>query len=142
VTSNGSPVFDEIPGLMPKNTCSHVDCFANAWDFGASPLTFGNIVLTVQDGFLIQDAMALSRTGSAEAGFPAELQALQTQNAWSPASCGGAPCTYASNPTASGISVDWSAAGVFSGGTSLARTGASDTDARADWTAGTPSFGA
>jgi large repetitive protein len=141
-TSNGSPVFDEIPGLMPKSTCSHPDCFPNAWDFNASALNFGNIVLTTQDGFLVQDAVALSRVGSADAGFPAELQALQAQGAWSPANCGGAPCTYASNPTAPAISADWSAAGTFSSGTSVARTGASDTSALADWTAGAPSFGA
>jgi hypothetical protein len=77
----------------------------------------------------------LSTAGTPPAAFPADLQALQTAGLWLPVDCGGAPCDYASTPTAIAISVDYLNAGNVATGDSISRKPGLNTKQNTDWNA-------
>ena len=78
-------------------------------------------------------------SGNTLASFPDNLQALQAAGHWFPADCGGSLCTYASTPTATEVSVDWTGS---SSSNSVQRKPTADTNTKADWNSvGTPTFG-
>lgn len=88
-----------------------------------------------------QDAVPFARTGVANAGFPADLQVLQSGGQWLPADCGGAPCSTTSTPTAAEVSVDWITVGNPATGNIVARKVGADTNTAADFSVGPASFG-
>ncbi|HCF59227.1 MAG TPA: hypothetical protein DFS52_14695, partial [Myxococcales bacterium] len=101
----GDPVASET---VSKNESTAPNAVPGAWDFvstmsSTSGLVFSHRVIFVKTPTgELQDAVAFvkSNISSAPAGFPAALQAVQAAGQWSPASCGGADCTYTSSPTA------------------------------------------
>jgi hypothetical protein len=89
------------------------------------------------------DAVAFADVGigNPPAAYPADVQTVQAANAWLPKDCGGALCTYVSNPTVVAISVDWS--GCDSAATmSVHRKANMDSDQATDWALGAQTFGA
>jgi hypothetical protein len=115
----------------------HSSNYDYVWDFqgGTTGISSGNRVLRIRDTFgVTQDAIpVISRSNSLPA-FPAQLQALQAEGLWMPPTCGGAPCTYTSSPTALDVSVDWSGAFRNPGKAfTLTRVFWGDSDRNGDW---------
>lgn len=142
-TNNQDPA-SETTAKNEFPVTTYTNNYDTAWDFygPTTGLTFSNQVLSVRDALgAIQDVMVGTNINS-PASFPAELQAMQSAGHWSPADCGGVPCTYTSTPTATEIGVSWSNVGT-NRLSSIQRTGSTDTNAKADWTevTGTASFG-
>jgi hypothetical protein len=122
--------------------------YDGAWDIRgeAVNLTFSNRVLRVRaSGGSTIDAVpfVLSTSPSPPAAFPTALQALQAEGLWLPADCGGAPCTYLTNPSAVQVSVDYAGAGTTATGNSISRGSGLFTKQSSDWNAaGAQTFGA
>jgi hypothetical protein len=138
------------PGVVSETSspseCTHAACYAGAWDVagGATGMTYTNQVLAVRapGTRTIQDAVAYVRPPNAPVGFLGALQHVQGQGQWLPASCGGAPCTYTSVPSATSISFDWTGLGATVAGTSAQRrAGGLDTHGASDWRTGASTFG-
>jgi hypothetical protein len=136
----------QIDETLSKTQCTDPACYAGAWDVrgAAAGLLYSNRVLALRApvGGALLDGLAAGRTDLAmpTAVFPMNLQFLQSIGQWSPANCGGAPCTYTSTPTALDVSCDWTGLGTTIGGNSL-RRGALDTNLRGDFSLGVSSFG-
>ncbi len=119
--------------------------FDGAWDFhgSASGVSNANVVLRVKDAVdRTQDAVAFVRPTQSTNQFPFYLQGIQSEGLWLPSSCGGAPCTYDSSPSAIEVSVNWLEAS-FSDrtersrqGLTVYRVGNRDTDSKGDWQVG------
>jgi hypothetical protein len=96
-----------------KSECAVMGCYASAWDVNAPAtvdLPYGNaVVKIVAADNVILDAAPFETplVVPPSPSFPADLQALQAAGLWFPASCGGAPCTYTSTPTAYTVSASW-----------------------------------
>jgi hypothetical protein len=109
----------------------------NAWDFhgGTTGIAFSHRVLRVRDAAgNTQDGIAFVNPSvtTPPAAFPGQLQALQTEGHWLPASCGGAPCSYSSTPTAVEVSASWQ--GVSTNRTiTVQRVSATDSNMNTDW---------
>lgn len=129
---------------MTKGDCVAAACYAGAWDIagGATGITFSNRTLSIKaaDGSY-QDVVPCFRANSNNAAFPADLQALQEAGQWLPKDCGGAPCTYMSNPTVLQVTVDWTTTGTSAMTNSLARKMGMDSDQNTDWAVGAQSWG-
>jgi hypothetical protein len=100
--------------------------------------------LLAPDGSVADAVPFAKATTTSPAGFPADLQALQTGGLWIPANCGGAPCDYTTTPLASDatVSVDWTTAGTSPTATSVQRKSGQFTKTAADWTLAAQTFGA
>lgn len=112
--------------------------FPDAWDFigGSAGLSFSHRVLMVKTATgEVQDAVVFVNSdlaGTAPAGFPAAVAAMQNAGHWSPADCGGAECSYTSSPTVLDIAVEWKDVG-NQRGSSLSRISGQDTNSKTDW---------
>jgi subtilisin family serine protease len=130
-----------------KGECADPACYPGAWDvLGNSTgfLTSGNTVLAVAHpaaGQLL-DAVPFTNGGSAEPGFPGQLQALQLAGRWSPANCGAVPCAYDTTPSAQSVSVPWGSPFTDASGDSVARTETVAPHDATEWAAGPQTFGA
>ncbi|NTX62975.1 chitobiase/beta-hexosaminidase C-terminal domain-containing protein [Myxococcus sp. CA051A] len=136
----------ELSGPMEHRRMLYPATHDTAWDFhsGATfSLLPGNRVLRVLDPFgATQDGLAVSIGTNTFAGFLTDLALLQSLGQWIPATCGGAPCTYSSTPSAWDITVAWAPAFASAGKqTTLRRVTSGDTHAAGDWAVGTGSFG-
>lgn len=146
-------VSTDAPGSVTSETTSktqflkaaNANNYDTAWDFyntptsggGAVHITFSNRVVAIRDANNVtQDAVVGVTQNSTVGSFLATLRAYQLAGHWKPSDCGGAPCTYASNPTAKTISVDWTAV-TNSTDSSIVRAGSTDTDTNADWSVST-----
>ncbi len=130
-----------------KGDCTDATCYPGAWDVngGTTGITYSNRVLRLiaPDGS-VADALALAKaTTTSPAGYPADLQTIQTAGQWLPANCGGTACTYTSTPIASDatISIDWTNAAATATGISVQRKSGQMTKTAADWTQVTETFG-
>lgn len=136
----------QIDETVSKTQCTDPACHVGAWDVrgAAAGLLYSNRVLALRapTGGTLLDGIAAVRSDLANptTAFPTNLQFLQGAGQWLPASCGGAPCTYASTPSAADVSADWTGLGTTIGGSSL-RRGAVDSNQRGDFTSGPSSFG-
>ena len=122
-----------------KTQCVDSACYSGAWDVvgGSAGVDFGNTVLVARGASgRIQDGIPFTDGSAAPLSFLSELLALQNAGLWLPATCGGSACTYATSPTAQGVSVDWSSVGTTPSGASVSRTANADTNAKADWAVG------
>lgn len=121
--------------------------YATAWDTYSSTttaLTYSNraVVLKDQTGAVVDAVPFVNTTLQTPPGaFPAQLQALQAAALWTPADCGGAPCTYASTPTAQAVSADWTGTGSAITGNTVARKDLTDDNNKDDWAVGAQTFG-
>ncbi|MGI5862002.1 MAG: hypothetical protein ACOX6T_08065, partial [Myxococcales bacterium] len=112
--------------------------FPNAWDFigGSQGLTFSHRVLMVKThAGEVQDAVVFVKSdlsGTAPAGFPAAVAAMQSAGHWSPADCGGVECSYTSTPSVLDIAVEWKDV-VNQRSSSLSRINGQDTNSKDDW---------
>ncbi|WP_342374615.1 chitobiase/beta-hexosaminidase C-terminal domain-containing protein [Myxococcus stipitatus] len=117
-----------------------------AWDVRGTfsfALPRGDRVLRLKDPFgNLQDGVALIHPSSRVSTFITELYALQDEQQWKPASCGGVRCTSVTSPTSDEISVNmrplFDSGG---GGMSLSRIRVEDSDAMLDWAVRTRSLG-
>jgi hypothetical protein len=127
-----------------KGDCTAAACYPGAWDIAgnAAGIPFTNHTLSVKSPQgAYQDAAVFIHGGSMNAAYPGDVTAFQMAGQWLPADCGGAACSYTSNPTVIAISVDWTNVAANTG-SSVARKANADTNLAADWAVGTASFGA
>lgn len=117
-----------------------------AWDVRGSTsfrLPQGDRVLRVRDPFgNLQDGLALIHPSYRVSSFVGELNALQDEQGWKPALCGGARCSYATSPTVDDISVNMRP--LFDSGAgsqSLSRIRVEDSDGMLDWAVRNKSVG-
>jgi hypothetical protein len=125
-----------------KDGCNDPVCYATAWDFfAATKITYGYRLLAAvaPDGTLL-DAVPFY-TQTTQGDFPANVQYAQGLGHWLPADCGGAPCTFLSDPTVQSVSFDWTGIATTVGGNSAQRKTTGDTNTAADWFVGASSFG-
>jgi hypothetical protein len=139
---------DQVPASTDSR---YVD---TAWDFFVrSPssetgsIRYSHRVLTIRGADdTIQDAVAFAQhtppaTFTRPSGYPSQLQQLQALGLWSPASCGGALCTYDTTPSAVSVSADWSGLSNNRAGDSVSRTSVSNPGRASDWVVGPSSWG-
>ncbi|MBL9015411.1 MAG: hypothetical protein JNL83_14600 [Myxococcales bacterium] len=122
--------------LTTQTACADAACYVGAWDVnaGTTAITYSRRVLAVVDPYGDnQDVAAFSDLGTSPSTYPAQVQAVQTSGDWLPPSCGGAPCTDATSPSANDVSVDWRGAGTGPGNASVQRDSSIDTDTKVDW---------
>ncbi|GEN05489.1 hypothetical protein MFU01_05260 [Myxococcus fulvus] len=116
-----------------------------AWDVrGSTAFTVDDeMVLRLTDSFgNLQDGLILHSNGYNRPGFEAEAHALQDEQGWLPASCGGARCTSASTPRLRDISADIGPLFTTGGATqSLTRVRVEDSDSSVDWALRTKGVG-
>lgn len=122
--------------------------YDTAWDFGGGTtgITYSARLLLMKDAAgNIQDAASFGRTdGTPPAAFPANLQALQATGQWLPVDCAGNPCSLTTVPSALDVSADWTGmpTNATAASNTVHRITATDTNMRADWGVGTPTWGA
>jgi hypothetical protein len=136
-----TPTAGEITETTSKQDCSALTCFNAAWDIAGAAVNipFSNRILVVRGPGGIIDAVPFFVTGNTTTTFPDDLQALQAAGYWLPADCSGSPCTYASTPTATDVSVDWTGS---TSSNSVQRKPTADTNTKGDWNpVGAPTFG-
>ncbi|MCP3167932.1 chitobiase/beta-hexosaminidase C-terminal domain-containing protein [Myxococcus qinghaiensis] len=144
VTPGMDAPASETLGKTQHPASSYSTNYDNAWDFhgGAMGVGVGNRTLRIRNVFTVtQDGVAAVLTAATLAGYPPHLQALQAEGQWSPANCGGVPCTYESSPSALNVSAEWTAAFLSSQTNTFQRHGITDSNTRADWTNTAPSLG-
>ena len=121
-----------------KTESTAAGAFPGAWDFigGSAGVSFSHRILMVKTpAGDIQDAVVFVKSdleGTAPAGFPIAVEGLQSLGEWTPADCGGAPCTYDSVPSVFDIAVDWKDAG-NTRDSSFSRIPGQDANNKADW---------
>ncbi|AKQ65388.1 Beta-hexosaminidase [Myxococcus hansupus] len=137
VTPGVDAPASETLGKTQYPASSYSSNYDNAWDFHGTTLGVGtgNRTLRIRDAFEVtQDGVALVVTGNTFAGYPALLQALQSEGHWFPTTCSGVPCTYESSPSALDVSFDWGMAFYYAGREyTLQRNGTMDNGNRGDW---------
>jgi hypothetical protein len=126
--------------------------YDTAWDFGGGTtgITYSGRLIIIKDSAgAIQDAVPFVRAGETAtapppAAFIGNLQALQTASQWLPVDCAGNPCTLTTSPSAVEVSADWTglptANSTTTSNTAQRITG-SDTNMKADWGVGAPTWG-
>jgi hypothetical protein len=138
--------FAPPAGVTAESTdaegCADAACYPGAWDvlgaFGAT-IPSGNAVLGVASGLTVTDAVPFTDRSTTGDLFVPALRLIQAAGLWSPDDCGGAPCGYATTPSAQDVSVPWP--GIADGeSVSLANPFAARTAAA--WAVGPSSFGA
>ncbi|MCP3058628.1 chitobiase/beta-hexosaminidase C-terminal domain-containing protein [Myxococcus sp. K38C18041901] len=143
------------PKLLPRSEVSRKDevpssthalAHDSAWDVrGSNEFTVEGeeAVLRLTDSFgNLQDGLILHRPGFSRVGFEAEAHALQDEQGWLPASCGGVRCTSASSPRLWDISANIGPLFGTGGATqSLTRVRVEDSDSAVDWALRTQGVG-
>lgn len=127
---------------LPSGT--YAQNYDGAWDVrgGNTGLATTNVVVTLRNpaGTYVEGVAFSSMPGGVTSQtFLDALAFLQAQALWTPADCGGAPCTDATVPTAQSVAASWAGFGSTPAGNSCQRTGAA-TDASA-WTVAPSTFG-
>ncbi|HEY3496205.1 MAG TPA: hypothetical protein VGK73_16010 [Polyangiaceae bacterium] len=126
-----------------KDQCTGPACYDAAWDVRGQDtgLVHGNRVIAVRANGAYQDAVPFVATGGTQpAAFLTALEAIQDAGQWTPATCGGSACTYATTPSAEDISVDWTEIAATADGDSIQVTG-TGSDTAAEWEVAESSFG-
>ncbi|KFE66198.1 Ig-like domain-containing protein [Hyalangium minutum] len=123
--------------------------YDTAWDFagGTTGITYSSRLIVLKDSAgTIQDAVPFANTtGTPPAAFVGNLQALQAAGQWLPADCGGNPCTFTTVPSALDVAADWTglpSSNADRTSNTVRRITANDTNMRADWGVGAPTWGA
>ncbi|GHG85161.1 chitobiase/beta-hexosaminidase C-terminal domain-containing protein [Comamonas sp. JC664] len=146
VTPGVDAPASETLGKAQYSASSYSSNYDNAWDFHGTTLGVGsgNRTLRIREASGgTQDGVALVVSGNTFAGYPALLQALQSEGHWSPATCAGVPCTYESSPSALDVSFDWGMAFYYTGREyTLQRKGTMDNGNRGDWKVDSATLGA
>lgn len=146
-TGNVDAPASELTSKTAWPQALYASNFDTAWDFqgGTFGVSGGQRVHRLRDSLgNTQDAIAAVIPGFTPVpAYPGQLQALQAEGQWSPADCGGMPCTYDSVPSAFGVSFDWSWAFPTSGTRTMTvgRVSFSDTDTASDWAYGPATLG-
>ncbi|MDY7230236.1 Ig-like domain-containing protein [Hyalangium rubrum] len=148
VHMNTPSMTSETTGKTQFPSSGTATNYDTAWDFkgGTNHITYSSRVLVIRDAVSnIQDATPFIRTeGTPPAAFAGNLQAIQAAGHWSPVDCGGVPCTLTSTPTALEVSADWTGLPTSNSTTatnSVRRVSATDTNSKADWATGAPTWG-
>ncbi|MFY1826178.1 chitobiase/beta-hexosaminidase C-terminal domain-containing protein [Myxococcus fulvus] len=116
-----------------------------AWDVrGSTAFTVDDeMVLRLTDSFgNLQDGLILHSNGYTLATFEADAHALQDEQGWLPASCGGVRCTTTSTPRLRDVSANIGPLFTTGGATqSLTRVRVEDSDSAVDWALRTQGVG-
>lgn len=140
----------EVTAKDELDAANHPGTFDTAWDVfhttSASALPYAtSLVIAVRapTGDYVEGAAFSSRTVIPSDGgtYHQALAYLQSVGLWSPADCGGVPCTNASSPTARDVAASWNGVGSVATDASCARSSPTSTREAASWTVGASSFG-
>lgn len=122
--------------------------YDGAWDIAQTTTssllpTNTSLVIAVRDpGLAYVEAAAFSnKTTAASATYEQSLALIQTLGLWLPATCGGAPCTSMTTPTARDIAASWNGVGSTATDDSCRRTSAVSSPVADSWSVGAQSFG-
>ncbi len=145
----GDAVYSET---LSKDEQTANSNYADAWDFVYDKFScqHSNVVIRVRgpDGVTV-DGVALARSDLNSNQRPSSfgsvwLKALQLDEHWSPKTCNGMTCSYATQPSAIEVAADWTLARSTqqTGTRTIQRRNLTDTDSRDDWTTTQPTWGA
>ena len=122
--------------------------YDGAWDVastsGSSALaTNTSLVIAVRDpGLAYVEAAAFSSKSTAASGtYEQSLTFIQSLGLWLPETCGGAPCTGATTPTARDLAASWNGVGATATDDSCRRSSPASSPTADSWSVGPQSFG-
>ncbi len=140
IGSNGNSIASETTSKTQYPMAASTANYDSAWDVNqdvtATGIAFTDTVLLLRraDTSLMDVAILSNVDGTSSATYITAVESAQAASGWLPATCGTAQCQD--------VAADFSTVSDLVTGTSIQRTGATDTNMKTDWTVKAQTWGA